>query len=89
MPKVTPARARFADFMLHTLGPDLVAIGYGPTGADVLKCGKLIRAGRTDANFSHFLSSTLVPDLRAMGMEAAKDLAKCARYIKPARKARR
>jgi hypothetical protein len=90
MPKVTPARARFADFLLHTLGPDMIESGTEFTAKDVLKCGRLIRAGKTDARFAHFLSSTLVPDMRESGTyETASTLAKCARYITPKRKGRR
>jgi hypothetical protein len=90
VPKITPARARFADFMRYTLGPDLVESGREYTGADVKKCGRLIRAGKTDGEFARFLKGTLVPDLRASGQhETAKDLAKCARYITPKRKRRR
>lgn len=80
------AQARFAGFLLDTLGPDLIASGREFTGRDVIRCGKLISAGRKDAKFARFLKGTLVPDLRASGFKStAKDLARCARLISPAR----
>lgn len=85
--RTTAARAKFADFLLTTLGPDLKQSGRQETGKDVMKCGHLIKAGRTDRKFGRFLKRTLVPDLRASGLNfTASDLARCARYIDPPKK---
>lgn len=82
--KVTPANRRHADFMIKTLGPDIKNSGQEFTAEDVVKCGRLMRNGRTNAKYAHWLKSTLVPDLRASGMRyTANDLARCARAITP------
>lgn len=83
----TATRQRFADFLLNTLGPDLRQSGREATSADVVQCGELIRAGRTNAKFARWLKHTLIPDLRASGMQpTARTLSRCVRYISPRQK---
>lgn len=82
--KVSAADRRHADFMVGTLGPDLKESGQGFTAADVMRCGRLMRNGRTNAKYAQWLKGTLVPDLRASGQRyTASDLARCARAITP------
>lgn len=72
-----------ADFLVRTLGPDLRASGSVETAKDVIRCGRLMRAGRTNGSFSRYLTGTLIPDLRASGMnETAADLNRCAFSIR-------
>lgn len=82
--QVTAANRRHADFMVHTLAPDLKASGREFTAEDVAKCGRLMKTGRTNKAYASWLQSTLVPDLRASGQKyTANDLARCARAITP------
>lgn len=83
MPKKVSAATRHrADFMIGTLGPDMKASGQEFTAADVMRCGRLMRAGKTNAKYARWLKGTLVRDLRASGQRyTANDLAYCARAI--------
>jgi hypothetical protein len=82
--KVSAAARKHADFMVGTLGPDLKKSGQTFTAKDVTKCGRLMRTGRTNAEYARWLKGTLVRDLRASGQRyTASDLARCARAITP------
>jgi hypothetical protein len=88
--KVSAAARRHADFMIHTLAPDLKASGREFTARDVRRCGRLMMAGKRNRPYASWLKSTLIPDLRESGMEyTANDLARCARAISTAPKRKR
>ena len=82
--KVSAASRRHAEFMIHTLAPDLEESGAEFTAKDVKTCGTMMRAGRTDRRYANWLQNTLIPDLRASGKRlTANDLARCAKAITP------
>jgi hypothetical protein len=87
--KISAADRRHADFMIKTLGPDLRRDNPF-TAADVMRCGRLMKAGKRNAKFANWLKTTLVPDLRASGRNyTANDLARCARAISTSPKRKR
>jgi len=82
--KVSAAAKRHADYMVHTLAPDLLDSGAEGTANDVRMCGIMMQGGRTDSTYARWLKTTLIPDLRASGKKlTANDLARCAKAITP------